>query len=65
MREYTDLELELMKIIADMLSEVPPLTRINVQHRLWVLWEPFFKKDVAAKAQERIKEKENEKTKNN
>lgn len=58
MREYTDLELELMKIIADMLSEVTPLTRINVQHRLWVLWEPFFKADVAAKAQEKIKEAE-------
>ena len=65
MRDYTDLEIELMNIIADMLSEVTPLTRIDVQRRLFVLWEPFFKADVAAKAQKRIKEKENEKTKNN
>ena len=36
MRDYTDLEIELMKIIADMLSEVPPLTRIDVQNSLWV-----------------------------
>ena len=64
MRDYTDLEIELMKIIADMLSEVPPLTRIDVQHRLSVLWQPFFKAEVAAKTQERIKEKENEKTSN-